>query len=396
MIKITDKAQCSGCTACANICVHGAITMVKDALGFFYPTVNESKCINCKLCERICPFHGKYKTNDNFAKPQAFGFRLTDEHILLNSQSGAAFIALSDLILNKGGVVYGAGYSDGFRVTHQRATTQCERNTFRGAKYVQSELGTIFKQIQQDLRDDLSVLFCGTPCQTAGLTAYISKSYKSKLYLIDLVCHGVPAPNIWHDYLEYIKVKHHKNIKETNFRNKRKYGWRIAKETYLLDDGNEVTETGFLTLFYSKLCLRESCFQCKFSNTRRTGDITIGDFWGCEKINPDLANDQKGVSLILCNTPKGAALLELVRKNTANIIFEIPLEKALQPNLVAPSSRPHKRTLFETDYIDHGFMFVFKKYGPIGWRSKSKKIISKLLHTPRALTRRIKYLNIKK
>ncbi len=396
MITLADKAQCSGCTACANVCAHSAITMEKDTMGFFYPKVNQSKCTNCGLCEKICPFHENYNIDENFNEPKAYGFRLTDENILMNSQSGAAFIALSDLILNKGGVIYGASFSDSFRVIHQRATTKAERDTFRGSKYVQSELGTIFKQVLKDLKAKLCVCFCGTPCQIAGLKAYIPKTYKSQLYLVDLVCHGVPAPNIWRDYLLYLKAKHHKSIKAANFRNKRKYGWSISKETYLLDGDEEVTETGFLTLFYSKLVLRESCFKCKFSNTRRTGDITIGDFWGCEKVNTNLANDQKGVSLILCNTPKGINLLEEVRNNSANMMFEISLDKALQPNLIAPTSRPIKRTPFEADYTMYGFIYVFKKYGPIGWRQKTKYIINKLFHAPQTLAFKIKHLTITK
>ncbi len=396
MITLVDKAQCSGCTACANVCVHGAITMKMDNMGFYYPKVDQYKCTNCGLCEKICPFHVNYNIDENFNEPKAYGFRLTDENILMNSQSGAAFIALSDLILNKGGVIYGACFSDGFRVIHQRAATKAERDTFRGSKYVQSDLGTIFKQVLKDLKTGLCVLFCGTPCQIAGLKAYIPKLYKSQLYLVDLVCHGVPSPNIWRDYLEYIKSKHRKNIKVANFRNKRKYGWRISKETYLLDGDVEVTETGFLNLFYSKLTLRESCFQCKFSNTRRTGDITIGDFWGCEKINPNLANDQKGVSLILCNTPKGTELLDDVRNNSTIMMFGISLNMALQPNLIAPTARPIKRTSFEADYTKHGFIYVFKKYGPIGWRHKTKNIMSKLFHLPQTLALKIKYLTITK
>ena len=391
MIIIKDKSQCSGCTACACVCNQNAITMAPDPMGFVYPKINPLKCTNCGACEKTCPFHDHYNTDGNFNTPKAYGFRLTDNDILINSQSGAAFIALSDLILDRGGVIYGAGFAEDFRVTHNRAATKAERDKLRGSKYVQSELGFLFKQVFQDLKAKLFVLFSGTPCQIAGLQAYIPKALKSKLYTVDLVCHGVPAPNIWHDYLEYLKFKHSNNIKTANFRNKQKFGWRIPKETYLLEEGDEITETGFLSLFYSKLIIRESCFQCKFCNTRRTGDITIGDFWGCEKINPDLANDEKGVSLILCNTLKGAEILEEVRNSSQNVMFGVSLDNALQPNLKSPTLRPDNRTFFEADYKKHGFMFVFKKYGAIGWRHKMTCIVNKLIHAPRFLARKIRY-----
>lgn len=205
MIKIEKTANCCGCTACASICNHNAITMQPDALGFLYPVVDENKCTDCGLCENVCAFNNNYDRSQNLPQPIAYAARHKDMHEVETSRSGAAFIAISDWILEQGGVVYGAGYTDHFRVVHKRAVTKEERKEFKGSKYVQSDLNTVFRSIKQDLKQGLIVLFSGTPCQTSGLASYIGKYLRDNLYLIDIVCHGVPSPYIWRDYLTYFR-----------------------------------------------------------------------------------------------------------------------------------------------------------------------------------------------
>lgn len=176
MIQITDKSQCCGCTACASICAHDAITMQPDVMGFLYPVVDKDKCVDCGLCEKVCAFNDHYDTSLNLPKPDAYAARHKDMHEVETSRSGAAFIAISDYVLENGGVVYGAGYANHFRVVHKRATTKEERDEFKGSKYVQSDLDHVFRQVKKDLKDGLTVLFSGTPCQTAGLNSYIGRS----------------------------------------------------------------------------------------------------------------------------------------------------------------------------------------------------------------------------
>lgn len=192
MIEITQKEKCCGCTACASICPHQAITMNPDSMGFLYPKVNKNLCTDCGLCERVCAFHPNYDISQNLSQPIAYGVRHKKMSEIESSRSGAAFIALSDWILNQNGVIYGAGYTDHFRVVHKRATTSAERNEFKGSKYVQSDLTGIFPLIKEDLKNGKIVLFSGTPCQTAGLKSYIPKRLQENLYLIDIICHGVP------------------------------------------------------------------------------------------------------------------------------------------------------------------------------------------------------------
>lgn len=239
-INVVDPSDCCGCTACESICPKDAISMQPDALGFLYPKVDENKCIQCGACVRVCQFNDHYDTSDNYAEPLAFAVRHKDINEVMKSRSGATFVAISDYILENGGVVYGVGYKDHFRVAHKRASTKEERDEFRGSKYVQSNLQGVFRQVKQDLKNGLTVLFSGTPCQTSGLKAYIGKKLSLNLIVVDIVCHGVPSPYIWRDYLAYLEKKHGDTISKVNFRDKELYGWAAHKESYIFTNGGGI------------------------------------------------------------------------------------------------------------------------------------------------------------
>lgn len=371
MIDIQKPQDCCGCTACASICAQNAITMIPDSLGFLYPHVDKEKCVNCGLCEKVCAFNDNYDKSKNLPYPDAYAARHKDMKHLENSRSGAAFIAISDRILEKNGVIYGVGYTDHFRVVHKRAATKEERNEFKGSKYVQSNLTGIFRQIKQDLKNGLLVLFSGTPCQTSGLASYIGKGLHKNLFLIDIVCHGVPSPYIWRDYLEYLEKKQGCKIYSVNFRNKQKFGWKAHKETFKFIKG-ERDLTSFTYLFYQHIMFRYSCGTCHFANIQRPSDITIADFWGWEKTCPDFNKDDKGVSLILVNTEKGRNLFEEAKKDLTIIPAE--LKNCLQPNLIKPSPIHKRRKNFENDYKKFGFKFIYYKYGDVGIVYKLRKL----------------------
>ena len=304
MINIINKADCCGCTACASVCTHKAITMKPDSLGFLYPEVDINKCTNCGLCEKVCAFNDNYDKSLNFDKPKAYGARHKDIHEVETSRSGAAFIAISDWVLEQGGIVYGVGYEEHFKVVHKRATSKEQRNEFKGSKYVQSYLGDIFIQVKNDLKDGKIVLFSGTPCQTSGLNSFIGKKLRTNLILVDVVCHGVPSPNIWRDYIAFYEKKYKRKISSVDFRDKKEYGWNTHKETFILDNGIKISPKyhPWSTLFCNVIMYRQSCENCFFCNTIRPSDITIADFWGWEKTNPGFNLDNKGVSLLLINT----------------------------------------------------------------------------------------------
>ncbi len=374
MIQITNPSECCGCTACASICNHNAISMVPDALGFLYPKVDQTLCVNCDLCEKVCAFNENYDTSLNLSEPIAYAARHKDMREVETSRSGAAFIAISDWILAHGGTVYGAGYTDHFRVVHKRATTKEERNEFKGSKYVQSDMNTVFKQVKEDLKKGMIVLFSGTPCQTSGLNSFVGKKLRGNLYLIDIVCHGVPGPYIWRDYIAYLERKQGAKICWVNFRDKQKFGWEAHKETFKFVNGGG--KMSFTYTFYKHIMFRHSCGVCPFTNTQRPSDITIADFWGWEKTDSNINADDKGVSLVLCNTEKGKLLFEAVKHNLD--VVPARLEDCLQPNLRHPSAIHPKRMDFEQDYSKKGFVYVMKRYGDMGWRYKVENLLRKI------------------
>lgn len=369
MIRITDPSQCCGCTACASVCPHDAITMQPDVMGFLYPSVDSEKCIDCGLCEKVCAFNGNYDKSLNLPLPEAYAARHKEMQEVETSRSGAAFIAISDWVLQNDGVVYGAGYADHFRVVHKRATTKDERDEFKGSKYVQSYLGHVFKQVKRDLKDGKIVLFSGTPCQTSGLNSYIGRRLRENLYLVDIVCHGVPAPYLWRDYLAYLEKKQGDRVCRVNFRDKQEFGWTAHHETFTFSDKSKMSTNTYTDLFFQHIMFRKSCAVCPFTNVHRPSDITLADFWGWEKLSPDLNNDDKGLSLVFVNSDKGKRLFEVVRCDlNVHRVYDINL--CLQPNLRHPSIPHPKRNDFEHDYAKHGFEYVAKKYGDMGWRYK--------------------------
>ncbi len=210
--------------------------MQPDDLGFLYPTVDTEKCNDCGLCEKVCAFNPGYSKEENLKTPLVYAVRHKNIREIETSRSGAVFIALSDWVLNNGGVVYGAGYTDHFRVVHKRAKTKQERDEFKGSKYVQSDMSDVFKQVKVDLKAGLKVLFSGTPCQTSGLRASLLKTDMTNLYLCDIVCHGVPSPRFWKDYLAFIEKKQKDTAIKVDFRDKnqggrpREHFWEAQKE----------------------------------------------------------------------------------------------------------------------------------------------------------------------
>lgn len=387
MIKITDPHDCCGCTACMSICGHSAIEMKPDRLGFMYPVADASKCVNCGLCDKVCDFKEDYDRSLNMEQPDIWAVRHKDIETMMKSRSGATFVALSDYILSIGGSIYGAGYTDHFRVIHKRATTAEGRDEFRGSKYTQSDMGTCFRQIKDELREGGIVLFSGTPCQTAGLNSYVGKRLRKNLYLVDIICHGTPSPYIWRDYLAYIEKKYKMKVTEVDFRDKKKFGWSAHNETFR-SENKEVSTGSFRYLFYKHIILRYSCSNCHYNNFERPSDITLGDYWGWEKTDKNFNADNKGCSLVIVSTEKGRNWFDAI-KDQVNYI-PVKQENCIQPPLVSPFPAHKDRAQFEQDYVKHGFKYVLYKYGDVGpyykatqfyhrVRGKLGRMLSKLL-----------------
>jgi len=376
MINITDNKNCCGCTACEAICPKDAITMEPDCMGFKYPKVNLNKCIDCHLCEKVCAFHSEYDVTANFDKPFAYGVRHLNIEQVKTSRSGAAFIALSDSVLRSGGIVYGVGFKPGFVVSHIKATTPKERDAMKGSKYVQSDLYGIFRQIKSELKEGQQVLFSGTPCQVAALKSYLGVKLLQNIYLIDIVCHGVPAPVVWDDYIKWLQDKWGTSIREVNFRDKR-FGWRVHRESYLTDKGLKFCNS-FTRGFTRGLIIRPSCQVCPYANTKRPSDISLADFWGWEKNAPEWNTDDLGLSLVMVNTPKGKELLE--QSLTDLDVREFPIENCMQNQLRRPVCLNHRYEEFARIYETLGFVATMRRFNCIGFGYKLYQWASDFKH----------------
>ena len=375
MIKVENKAECCGCTACASICPTNAISMQPDVLGFLYPVAAPDKCINCGLCDKVCAFNDDYSKRSNLEQPLAFAVRHKDIGEVERSRSGAVFVAVSDYILENGGTVYGAAFAERFSVVHKRATTKEQRDEFRGSKYVQSNLEGLFLQVKSDLRSGIKVLFSGTPCQTAALNSFVGERLRENLFLVDIICHGVPAPYVWRDYLSFLESKKGRRIEAVDFRDKQLFGWSAHRETYRYEGNEEKSTVG--SSFYNTLYFRESCAKCKYTNLQRPSDITIGDFWGWEKTDRNMNADNKGVSLVLCNSEKGYELFSDVKENL--IFVPALLDNILQPNLMRPTMLDDvARRVFVNDYSSKGFYYAMSRQGLIGWRLSLKLLVERI------------------
>lgn len=308
-----------------------------------------------------------------FSKQIAIASKTKNVDVQLKSQSGGMFSVISDSILETDGIVYGCEMLEDFTAAHKRATTKNERNKMQGSKYVQSNLGTTFINIKKDLNDNKKVLFVGTPCQVAGLKLFLNGTNIDNLTLIDIVCHGVPSPGVWKDFLNFLKKKH-KNISNVIFRNK-KYGWESSVCTFNVN-GTELRNNTYNTLFYKHYITRPSCYKCKYKNLTRAGDITIGDCWGIKNKNFNFY-DKNGVSLLLINNQHG---LDLFNEIKNNIIYkEINIDDYLQPALNKNYNIPKKREKFWIDYKEKDFKYISKKYGGNNLYTKFKRTIKKIL-----------------
>lgn len=302
MINLQDRRDCCGCTACASICSHDAISMKPDAMGFKYPVVDASKCIDCGLCEKVCPIinHGERST------PLAvYAAKNTNEDIRLNSSSGGVFTLLSEIVISQGGVVFGARFNEEWEVVHSSSETVEGLAAFRGSKYLQSDLGDSYKRTEMFLKEGRKVLFSGTPCQIAGLKCYLRKEYKN-LLTVECICHGVPSPKVWKEYLNEIKANcGASSIQDVCFRDK-STGWKNYSVSYKCKSKQNVCKqysaqyynNPFMRAFLGDFILRPSCYSCVAKAGSSGADIALADFWGIEKILPQF-DDDKGCNLLI-------------------------------------------------------------------------------------------------
>ncbi len=330
--------------------------MTTDQEGFSYPQVDETICTACRKCVRTCPGYNDIHREAYIQEPQFYGGQIEDQNIQTKSSSGGLFSAFAEHRLSQGGSVYGAIYDfEKMAVVHSRATSLENLLPMRKSKYVQSDTDKVFEHVKRDLKSGLPVLFTGTPCQVEGLYLFLGDRDKN-LLTIDLICHGVPSPGLFASHFSGREKKLGSPITNIDFRTKDK-GWGSFLNFFLKIETKDLERLtyapldAYYAMFLANLSLRPVCYRCKYANTKRMGDITLGDFWGVEKDHPELF-DGKGTSLILANTQKGEnALLELQQDLRLKRLDGI---NPLPPNLVKPTPKPLLRDSFLTSIrFDH-------------------------------------------
>ncbi len=320
----------------------------------------------------------------NFEKPIVYAVKHKDEVIRAASRSGGIFTAVSDLILEEGGIVYGCVLDDSFTAHHLRAATADERDRMRGSKYVQSNTSDIFRSVKVDLLEGKKVLFSGTSCQIAGLKAFLGGEYDG-LLCMDIVCHGVPSPLVLRDYLTWQESKNGAKVTHLDFRNKR-FGWSTHIETLDLDNGKQIDSRVYTSLFYAHNILRPSCYKCPYKGVMHPADITIADYWGIDKAAPGF-NDDKGVSLVLVNNELGRTYFE---RACHSVDFkQTKLEDSMQPPLKGPFPCPPERGRFWDDYHRLTFEKIAKKYSEYGFSYRFKKKMNKYTDKAKRLVLKI-------
>lgn len=360
-IQITRPEKCSGCTACSQVCPKNCITMKADEEGFFYPVVDENICIKCGRCKAVCPvLH-----HDEGKSPQkVLAEKNRNEKIRSTSSSGGVFYELGRWIIQNHGVVYGCALDENMVACHICADTVEKLEKLKSSKYVQSDLKNSFQEVKQRLTAGQQVLFSGTPCQIAGLHNYLGRNYEN-LFLIDVLCHGVPSPKLFAEYLEYLSEQYgaEKPV-SVNFRNKQR-GWkRLYMEVKFNNGKRHYIYSGYdryESLFLNNLSLRPSCYECKFTKTERYGDITLGDFWGIGRKYPQW-DDDKGISVVMLNTKKGAVLYNQIATMFEGKEENMDMAKAGQRTLYAPTQKNPNRDAFYKLCAEKGCKEALEQY----------------------------------
>ncbi len=345
MINIKNKVDCCGCNACGDICSKQAITFKTDIEGFWYPEVDMEKCVDCGLCEKVCPILNVSELKNNeFKIPRCFAAVHKNLETRFMSTSGGMFTALAEQILKENGIVAGVDYTEDWGANYILISQKNEIKKIRGSKYLQSSMIGIYHAIKEILKENRKVLICGSPCQMAAVRKYFRYNSEN-LYIIDWICMGIPSPKFFKKYVEYWEQKIGSKLSSFQFKIK-DLGWRKRSMKLGFTNGKYIYEDGEGSLFdygyhRARVICRPSCYHCVFKKPPFISDITLGDFWGIEKIlkNKDLDRDL-GTSVVLCHNNKGLSLFNTVKNRT--ISQEIDYTNVLQgnPALVQSLGKP--------------------------------------------------------
>lgn len=358
MLVNTDKSKCCGCGACAQRCSQNSITLHEDKEGFLYPQINMESCIDCGLCERVCPSINQFEPVEPL---NTFAARNRNEQQRLCSSSGGIFVLLAEYIIKKGGIVFGAIFDKNWEVKHHGIDSLNQISSLMGSKYVQSRIGNSYKEAELYLKQGKQVMFTGTPCQIVGLKKFLRKEY-SNLLTVDIICHGVPSPSIWRDYVSSICKD--TEITNINFKDK-STGWSRYSIKINFQNRKQIKERAscnpYMRGFFANLYLRPSCYACSSKNGQSNSDITLGDFWGLKDAT-EITDDKLGTSLVLVFSQKGIDILEKLDCE----LIKTDFDKSIAENSCFKQStnKPLARDLFFEEFTQKGWS-VIEKYAPL-------------------------------
>lgn len=379
MINITDKHNCCGCSACAQRCPKLCISMQIDNEGFLYPQVDISKCVDCHLCEKVCPVINQYDTRTPL---NVYAAKNSDDEVRRLSSSGGVFTLLAEQTIKDGGVVFGACWDKEWNVKHDCVDNISDLYRFRSSKYLQSVIGDSYLKAEQFLKTGRKVMFTGTPCQVVGLKHFLRKEYNN-LLAVEMICHSVPSPGVWQQYLttrlHALKWKK-SDIRNISFRDK-KTGWKTYSFVIENNDGNSFIElsskNAFMRGYLADLYTRPSCHTCPAKQLKSGSDITLGDFWGIESLMPEI-DDDKGVSAIIVNSDKGKQVLHNINVE----LYEVQYDELTTRNPALVKSFPitPKRTVF---FKEDGYTFEEKvkrlAKKPFSMKTLAYRIVRKVI-----------------
>lgn len=312
MKDIIKRDDCTGCMACMNICPKKAIKIQVEKDGFSYPKIDETMCVECGLCKKVCPVIHSLQENEN--EIEVYACKNINEDVRMKSSSGGIFTLIAEWILEQKGVVFGVKLNENLEAIHSYTEDKNGLEPFRGSKYVQSQIGNTYYKVKLFLEQNRKVLFTGTPCQVEALLSYLGKEY-TNLYTQDLICHGVPSPKVWKKHLEEKKTQKGEMPTQVDFRKKDNLGWQQYEVYYKYNQIEERImhkEDSYMKLFLDNVILRKTCYNCQFKKLKRKSDITLADFWGISKVKPEFS-DKIGVSVVLVNSEKGKILFEGIK-----------------------------------------------------------------------------------
>ena len=322
---------CSGCGACAQACSQAAIDIRENADGFLRPHIDPARCTDCGVCEKICPLITQVPFDEQqFAAPKVYAAYNLDEPIRMQSSSGGIFDLLARSVLKDGGVVFGAAFEEDFSVSQKGVGSEELLNSLRYSKYVQSHTKTTFTEVKEHLKSGRKVLYVGTPCMIGGLISFLGRR-DSNLITCSFICGSVSSRKVWRLYKSFREEQSDGELKSVCFRDKRQ-GWMFPSVVMKFSRGRAYVSAKdwFLFGFYNKQFVNPACLKCGYRGTKQLADLMLADFWGIEEIRPELVEDQKGISLVLVNTGRGAALFD--RCKARMYYEEAPLDLVVRRN----------------------------------------------------------------